>query len=76
MSHHRGRRGHTGSVTTRLGFAIIAIGVVVLGLRAFDLLDTELADIASVLAIVIGALVVAIDGESADQSTKPGARDS
>ena len=63
-------------MTTRLGFAIIAAGVVVLGLRAFDLLDTELADIASVLAIVIGALVVAIDGEAADQSTKPNRRDS
>ncbi|MCB0970633.1 MAG: hypothetical protein KDA97_03805 [Acidimicrobiales bacterium] len=63
-------------MTTRLGFAIIAAGVVVLGLRAFDLLDTELADIASVLAIVIGALVVAIDGEAADQSTKPKRRDS
>ena len=63
-------------MTTRLGFAIIAAGVVVLGLRAFDLLDTELADIASVLAIVIGALVVAIDGEEADQSTKPNRRES
>ena len=63
-------------MTTRLGFAIIAAGVGVLGLRAFDLLDTELADIASVLAIVIGALVVAIDGEAADQSTKPKRRDS
>lgn len=62
-------------MTTRLGFAIIAAGVVVLGLRAFDLLDTELADIASVLAIVIGALVVAIDGEEADQSTKPSRRE-
>lgn len=75
MLHLAASGGHTGAVTTRIGFAIIAAGAIVLGLRAFDLLDTELADIASVLAIVIGALVVAIDGEAADQSTKPNRRD-
>lgn len=64
-----------GAVTTRVGFAIIACGVVLLCLRAADMVDSELADIASVLAIVMGALAVAIDGEAADQSTKPKRRD-
>lgn len=63
-------------MTTRVGFTIIVAGVVLLFLRAFGMVDTELADIASVLAIVVGALAVAIDGEAADQSTKPRHRDS
>jgi len=58
-------------MTTRIGFAIILGGVVLLCLRAANLVDTELADILSVLLIVMGALAVAIDGEAADQSTKP-----
>ncbi len=58
-------------MTTRLGFAIIAAGIVLLVLRAANLVDTEVADIASVLGIVVGALMVAIDGEEADASTKP-----
>lgn len=58
-------------MTTKIGFAIIVAGVALLVLRGIGLVDTELADIASVLAIVIGALAVAIDGEAADQSTKP-----
>ena len=63
--------GHAGGVTTRIGFAIIAAGVALLCLRAFNWVDSELADILSVLAIVVGALAVAIDGEAADASTKP-----
>lgn len=55
-------------MTTRLGFGIILAGVVLLILRAVNLVDTEVADIASVLAIVVGALAVAVDGESADRS--------
>lgn len=58
-------------MTTKIGFAIILAGVVLIGLRAVNWVDTELADIVSVLAIVVGALAVAIDGEAADQSTKP-----
>lgn len=58
-------------MTTRVGFAIILAGVVLIGLRALGMVDSELADIASVLAIVVGALAIAIDGEEADQSTKP-----
>jgi hypothetical protein len=58
-------------VTTRLGFAIILIGVVVLLMRAANWLNSESGDIASVLLIVVGALAVAIDGEAADSSTKP-----
>lgn len=54
-------------MTTRLGFAIIAAGVVLIVLRALGVLDTEVADIASVMAIVVGALAVAIDGEEADR---------
>ena len=40
-------------------------------LRAANWVDSEMADIVSVLSIVVGALAVAIDGEEADQSTKP-----
>lgn len=58
-------------MTTRLGFAIIFAGIVLIGLRAANWVDSEVADIASVLAIVVGALMVAIDGEEADASTKP-----
>jgi hypothetical protein len=54
-------------VTTRIGFLIIAAGVVLLVLRAINLVDTEMADIASTLAIVVGAVAVAIDGEVADR---------
>jgi hypothetical protein len=50
-------------VTTRLGFSIIVAGIVLLVLRVIGTVDTELADILSVLAIVIGALGVAIDGD-------------
>jgi hypothetical protein len=48
---------------------------VLIGLRAANWVDSEMADIASVLAIVVGALAVAIDGEEADQTTKPNRRD-
>lgn len=58
-------------MTTKIGFAIILAGVILIGLRAANWVDSEMADIASVLAIVVGALAVAIDGEEADQSTKP-----
>lgn len=54
-------------MTTRIGFAIIGAGVALLVMRWLRVLDTELADIASVMAIVLGALAVAIDGEEADQ---------
>lgn len=57
---------HAVRVTTRLGFAIIIAGAVLLALRAVGLVDAEGADIMSVLLIVVGALVVAIDGEAAD----------
>lgn len=63
-------------MTTRIGFAIIFCGVVLIGLRAANWVDSEMADIASVLAIVVGALAVAIDGEEADQSTNPRRRGS
>lgn len=53
-------------MTTRLGFAIIAVGILLLTLRAINWVDSEIADILSVLAIVVGALAVAVDGESAD----------
>lgn len=58
-------------MTTRIGFTVIVAGVVLIALRAANMVDTEIADIASVLAIVVGALMVAIDGEEADASTKP-----
>ncbi len=56
-------------MTTKLGFAIILVGVVLLVLRAVGLVDSDTADIASVLAIVVGALAVAVDGEAADVSS-------
>ena len=58
--------GHAVEVTTKLGIAIVAAGIVLLVLRAVGLVDTEVADIASVLAIVLVALAIAIDGEVAD----------
>jgi hypothetical protein len=63
-------------MTTKIGFAIILAGVLLICLRAANWVDSEMADIASVLAIVVGALAVAIDGEEADQTTKPNRRDS
>ena len=53
-------------MTTRIGFAIIAAGMILLLFRAVNWVNTESADIASTLAIVIGALAVAVDGEAAD----------
>lgn len=52
-----------GPVTTRLGFAIIGVGVALIVVRIAGWVDTESADILSVLAIVVGAIAVAIDGE-------------
>ena len=63
-------------MTTKIGFSIILAGVILICLRAANWVDSEMADIASVLAIVVGALAVAIDGEEADQSTKPNRRES
>lgn len=54
-------------VTTRIGFLIILAGAVLLMARAVNWVDSEIADIASTLAIVVGALCVAIDGEDADR---------
>ncbi len=78
MPHRPGSKSHAGRVTTngagfttKVGFAIIAMGVALLVVRAMDWVDSELADILSVLALVVGALAVAIDGEEADESTKP-----
>ena len=71
VSHPAGRGGHAGGVTTKIGFAIIIGGLVLILLRAANWVDSEMADIVSVLSIVVGALAVAIDGEEADQSTKP-----
>ena len=68
-------RGHAGGVTTKIGFAIIIAGVLLICLRAANWVDSEMADIVAVLTIVVGALAVAIDGEEADQSTKPKRRE-
>jgi NhaP-type Na+/H+ or K+/H+ antiporter len=48
---------------TRIGFVIIGLGIALIAARVLDWVNTESADILSVLAIVIGALVVAVDGE-------------
>ncbi|MCU1354607.1 MAG: hypothetical protein JWM89_25 [Acidimicrobiales bacterium] len=63
-------QGHAGEVTTRLGVSIIAAGIALLVLRATGVIDNELADIASVIAIVLGALAIAIDGEAADRQDR------
>lgn len=57
-------------MTTRIGFGIIAAGVVLLVARAVNWVDTEAADIVAVLAVVVGALAVAVDGEAADQDPR------
>lgn len=62
--------GHAGRVTTRAGICIVAFGIAILFVRAIGWVDTEVLDIASVLAIVVGALAIAVDGETADQPTK------
>ena len=69
------RDGDDGGMTTKIGFAIILAGVALICLRAANWVDSEMADIVSVLSIVVGALAVAIDGEEADQTTKPKHRD-
>ncbi|MBX3312870.1 MAG: hypothetical protein KF906_01005 [Actinobacteria bacterium] len=53
---------------TRLGFFIIGIGVALIVVRVVDWVDSESADILSVLAIVVGALMVAVDGERTPRS--------
>ncbi|CAN5758751.1 hypothetical protein BH10ACT1_BH10ACT1_31160 [soil metagenome] len=65
-----GPHGQAVGVTTRIGLAIIAAGIILIVLRAVNWVDTEAADIVSTLAIVVGALAVAIDGESADRPVK------
>lgn len=57
-------------MTTRIGFAIIIAGTSLIVLRWIGVLNTEVADIASVMSIVVGALAVAIDGEEADQPNR------
>ena len=58
---------NTGAVTTtRLGFGLIGIGILLLVLRAVNLVNAEAADVASVLVIVVGAVSIAIDGENSD----------
>ena len=76
ISHGVDVGGHAGGMTTKIGFAIILAGVLLIGLRAANIVDSEMADIVSVLSIVVGALAVAIDGEAADQTTKPKRRNS
>ena len=51
-------------MTTRLGFAVIGFGIVLLVLRAVGVVDSEVADIAATMALVGGALSVAIAGEA------------
>lgn len=55
-------------MTSRIGFAIIVTGVILLMMRAANWVDSEGADIVSTFAIVVGALAVAIDGETADRN--------
>ncbi len=61
-------RRHACAVTTRIGLFIILAGVALIVARAVGWVDSEAADIAATLAIVVGALAIAIDGESADRA--------
>lgn len=51
---------------TRIGALIILAGIAMIVARAANWVDAEAADIAATLAIVVGALAIAIDGEEAD----------
>ncbi len=53
---------------TRIGFLIIGFGLALIVVRVVDWVDTESADILSVLLIVVGALMVAVDGERTPRS--------
>lgn len=57
---------HAGRVTTRIGALIILAGVLLIVARALNWVDSESADIAATLGIVVGALAIAVDGEDAD----------
>lgn len=57
-----GGGGRFGPVTV-IGFLLMAVGFAVIVTRLVGVVDTELADIGSVGAIVAGAVTVAIDGE-------------
>lgn len=57
-----GGGGRLGPIT-RFGFLIGMLGVVLIGLRMAGLVDSELADIASACAVVVGAMIIAVDGE-------------
>lgn len=59
------------TVTTRVGVSIVIAGAILLLLRATDLVGGDLFDIVSVLAIVVGALGIAIDGEPSNQVDEP-----
>ncbi|MCU1487997.1 MAG: hypothetical protein JWN67_4743 [Actinomycetia bacterium] len=59
-------------MTTRLGGLLILTGIAVLAVRALGVVNGEQWDIGAVLAIVLGALGVAIDGEAADRGDSPG----
>lgn len=61
-------RHHAVPVTTRIGTLIIVAGVLLIVARAVGWVDSEATDIAATLAIVVGALAIAIDGENADSS--------
>lgn len=50
---------------------IIFLGVAVFVARAFNWVNSESADIAATLAVVVGALVVAVDGESTTPRQTP-----
>lgn len=62
----RGR--HAWQVTTRIGAFIILAGVALIVARALNWVDSEAADIAATLGIVVGAVAIAIDGENADST--------
>lgn len=66
----RGPQGQAVGVTTWIGFVIIAAGIALIVLRAINWVDAESTDIVSTLAIVVGALAVAVDGDSADRPVR------
>lgn len=55
---------------TRIGFVIIGLGAVLIGIRLFGMLDSEMLEVVAVIAAVAGALAIAIDAERGEESAR------
>lgn len=57
---------HRPEMATRIGAAVILAGICLLLIHAVGWVDGDAYDLGGVLAIVVGALGVAVDGEEVD----------